>query len=147
MQLAGRIIEFDPDVRGGQGYAIARDILESGRAGAKMNALILAQGAKKIDLRPGSLCHEVVAYCDGVVTSIDNFQMAKIARLAGAPMVKNAGVDLLRKLGSPVKAGDVLYRIYAEFPADFKFSQDLAAQNNGYTIGSDNQIIKSLIAF
>lgn len=29
--LAGRIIEFDPDVRGGQGYAIARDILESGQ--------------------------------------------------------------------------------------------------------------------
>ena len=147
LQLAGRIIEFDPDVRGGQGYAIARDILESGRAGAKMNALILAQGAKKIDLRPGSLCHEVIAYCDGVVTSIDNFQMAKIARLAGAPMIKNAGVDLLRKLGSPVKTGDVLYRIYAEFPADFNFSRALAAQNNGYTIGSDNQIIKSLIAF
>ncbi|MCK5479398.1 MAG: thymidine phosphorylase family protein, partial [Methylococcales bacterium] len=27
LQLAGRIIEFDPDVRGGQGYNIARDIL------------------------------------------------------------------------------------------------------------------------
>jgi putative thymidine phosphorylase len=147
LQLAGRIIEFDPDVRGGQGYAIARDILESGRAGAKMNALIQAQGAKTIDLHPGSLCHEVVACCDGVVTSIDNFQMARIARLAGAPMMKKAGVDLLKKLGNPVKAGEILYRIYAEFPADFKFAQDLAAQNNGYTIGSEEQIIKSLIAF
>lgn len=147
LQLAGRIIEFDPDVRGGQGYAIARDILESGRANAKMNALIQAQGAKPIDLRPGSLCHEVVACCDGVVTSIDNFQMAKIARLAGAPMMKKAGVDLLKKLGNPVKKNDILYRIYAEFPADFKFAQDLATQNNGYTIGSDEQIIKSLIAF
>lgn len=147
LQLAGRIIEFDPDVRGGQGYAIARDILESGRANAKMNALIQAQGAKLIDLRPGSLCYEVIACCDGVVTSIDNFQMAKIARLAGAPMMKKAGVDLLKKLGNPVKKGDILYRIYAEFPADFKFAQDLATQNNGYTIGSDEQIIKSLIAF
>jgi thymidine phosphorylase len=147
LQLAGRIIEFDPDVRGGQGYAIARDILESGRASAKMHALIQAQGAKTIDLHPGSLCHEVFSGCDGVVTSIDNFQMAKIARLAGAPMMKKAGVDLLKKLGNPVKKGDILYRIYAEFPADFKFAQDLATQNNGYTIGSDEQIIKSLIAF
>ncbi len=147
LQLAGRIIEFDPDVRGGQGYAIARDILESGRANAKMNAIIQAQGAKTIDLRPGSLCHEVFADCDGVVTRIDNFQMAKIARLAGAPMMKKAGVDLLRKLGNPVKKGDILYRIYAEFPADFKFAQDLAMHNNGYTLGSDEQIIKSLIAF
>lgn len=40
LQLAGRIIEFDLDVRGGQGYAIARDILEYGRALAKMNAII-----------------------------------------------------------------------------------------------------------
>jgi thymidine phosphorylase len=147
LHLAGRIIEFDPDVRGGQGYAIARDILESGRALVKMNALIQAQGTKEIDLHPGSLCHEVTADCDGVVISIDNFQMAKIARMAGAPMIKKAGVDLLKKLGSPVKNGEILYRIYAEFPADFNFAQQLAAHNNGYTIGNEAQIIKSLIAF
>lgn len=145
--LAGRIIEFDPDVRGGQGYAIARDILESGRACEKMNAIIQAQGAKVVDLSPGSLCHEVPACCDGVVTNIDNFQMAKIARLAGAPMMKKAGVDLLKKLGAPVKQGDILYRIHAEFPADFKFAQDQALQNNGYMIGSKQDILKPLIAF
>ncbi len=147
LHLAGRIIEFDPDVRGGQGYAIARDILESGRALVKMNALIQAQGPKVIDLHPGTLCQEVYADCDGVVISIDNFQMAKIARMAGAPMIKKAGVDLLKKLGSPVKKGEILYRIYAEFPADFNFAQQLAAHNNGYTIGNEAQIIKSLIAF
>lgn len=147
LQLAGRIIEFDPDVRGGQGYAIARDILESGRACVKMNDIIQAQGSKPIDLHPGHLCQEIIAGSDGLVTHIDNFQMAKIARLAGAPMMKKAGVDLVKKLGNPVKKGDLLYRIYAEFPADFKFAQDLAAQNNGYTIGNDEQLIKPLIAF
>jgi thymidine phosphorylase len=147
LQLAGRVIEFDPDVRGGQGYAIARDILESGRAWAKMNALIKAQGAKKVDLHPGKLYHEIIADSDGVVTDIDNFQMAKIARLAGAPMSKKAGVDLLKKMGSPVNKGDVLYRIHAEFPADFKFAQQLAIQDNGYKIGSNEQILKSLIEF
>jgi thymidine phosphorylase len=146
LQLAGRIIEFDPDVRGGQGYAIARDILESGRARAKMNALIKAQGSKPIDLRPGNLSQEVFAESDGMVTSVDNFQMAKIARLAGAPMMKKAGVDLLKKLGDRVKKGEVLYRIHAEFPADFKFAQQLATQNNGYTVGSEEQILKSLLA-
>lgn len=147
LQLAGRILEFDPDVRGGQGYAIARDILESGRACVKMNALIKAQGQKPVDFRPGSLCHEVIADGDGVVTEIDNLQMAKIARLAGAPMMRRAGVDLLKKLGSPVKKGDILYRIYAEFPADFKFARQLAAQNSGYTLGSDVEPIKPLLAY
>jgi len=145
--LAGRIIEFDPDVRGGQGYAIARDILESGRACAKMNEIIQAQGSKPIDLTPGSLCHEVVAQNDGIVTEIDNLQMAKIARMAGAPMMKRAGVDLLKKLGSPVKKGDVLYRIHAEFPADFTFAKDLAAQNDGYTLGDSVDLLKPLMAF
>jgi thymidine phosphorylase len=147
LQLAGRIIEFDPDVRGGQGYAIARDILESGRALVKMNALIQAQGAKQIDLNPGALSYEITAANDGVITNIDNFQMAKIARLAGAPMLKKAGVDLFKKLGNSVKKGETLYRIYAEFPADFKFAQQLAIQDNGYTIGKDDQILKSLTEF
>lgn len=147
LQLAGRVIEFDPDVRGGQGYSIARDILESGRAWAKMNALIQAQGPKAIDLHPGRLCHEVIAEREGVVVSIDNFQMAKIARLAGAPIIKKAGVDLFKKLGDTVKKDDVLYRIYAEFPADFTFAQNLATLNNGYTLGNYEQISKSLIAF
>ena len=46
LQLASRILEFDPDVRGGQGYTLARDILESGRALEKMRAIIAAQGER-----------------------------------------------------------------------------------------------------
>ena len=49
LRLAGRLIECHPDVRGGDGFAIARDILDSGRALAKMNAIIAAQGAKEFD--------------------------------------------------------------------------------------------------
>lgn len=147
LQLAGRIIEFDPDVRGGQGYAIARDILESGRACAKMNEIIKAQGEKLIDLQPGQLCYEICAGRNGVVTHIDNFQTAKIARIAGAPMEKKAGVDLLKKLGDKVAKGEPLFRIHAEFEADFLFAKSLAKQNTGYTIGDNEQVLKPLIAF
>ncbi len=147
LQLAGRIIEFDPDVRGGQGYAIARDILESGRACAKMNNIIKAQGEKKIDLQPGKLCFQVCADRDGIVTDIDNFQTAKIARIAGAPMDKKAGVDLFKKLGDKVSKGEPLYQIHAEFPADFNFAQNLATQNNAYCIGDEEQVLKPLIDF
>ncbi|MDD2760608.1 MAG: thymidine phosphorylase family protein [Methylomonas sp.] len=147
LQLAGRIIEFDPDVRGGQGYAIARDILDSGRAIAKMNDLILAQGAKPIDFTPGALSYEVLAEQDGVVTHIDNLQMAKIARIAGAPMEKSAGVDLLKKLGDAVRMGEPIYRIHAGFPSDFKFAQKLADDNSGYTIGKEEHVLKPLVPF
>ena len=134
LRLAGRILEFDPDVRGGQGYVIARDILDSGRALEKMQAIVEAQGRNNKPPQPGHLCHQILAPKSGLVETIDNLQMAHIARLAGAPMDKGAGVDLHKKTGDPVEAGESLYTIHAEFPADFQFAQEAAAQTNGYQI-------------
>jgi thymidine phosphorylase len=134
LNLAGRILEFDPDVRGGAGFGIARDILDSGRALTKMNAIIDAQG-RRPPVAFGRRTFDVVSHQTGVVVGIDNFQLARIARYAGAPMDKGAGVDLYRKLGDRVESGDMLYRVYAEYAADEQFARVLTADNHGYTIG------------
>jgi len=134
LQLAGRILEFDPDVRGGQGYVIARDILDSGRALAKMEAIIKAQGKNPETAVPGRLQQPVLAGATGTITGIDNMQMAHIARLAGAPMDPGAGVDLHLKLGEQVEQGEPLYIIHAEFAADFRFANEAAAAASGYRI-------------
>jgi thymidine phosphorylase len=136
LQLASHILEFDPDVRGGHGYVLARDILDSGRALAKMRAIIAAQGAAEKVYQVGPLSTEVTADRDGVVVSIDNLRMARIARLAGAPMDKGAGVDLYCKIGDEVRHGDPLYAIYADFDSDFAFAQEAAAQDIGFSIAS-----------
>ena len=138
LRLAGRMLEFDPDVRGGDGYAIARDILESGRALAKMRAIIEAQGAHEFDpdapaLAP--LSFEVTAPSDGVVCQVDNLQLARIARLAGAPKVQGAGVDLLCRLGDELKAGQPMYRVHAAFPADQAFARAACEQASGLEVG------------
>ena len=140
LRLAGRILEFDPDVRGGRGFAIARDILDSGRALEKMQAMIAAQGRQQTAFVPGKLVQDVPSPGSGVVTGIDNLRLARIARYAGAPAAKGAGVDLFRKLGDPVKRGQPLYRIHAEFAADFRFAQALCAEDCGYRIGSAAEI-------
>ena len=137
LRLAGRVLEFDPDVRGGQGYAIARDILESGRALDKMRAIIEAQGRQTRPPRPGRLQFEITAPEDGYVTAIDNYQLARIARLAGAPMEKGAGVDLLKKVGDPVHRGEALYRVHAEIRADFEFARSHCRRDNGYRVAPD----------
>ena len=143
LRLAGRILEFDPDVRGGQGYGIARDILESGRALRKMQEIIEVQGPIDYEFAPGPLHYDVKAEKDGVVTVIDNYKMAKIASLAGAPMERTAGVELIKKLGDPVIRGEPLYRIYAAFSADFNFARNLAKQDSGYRIGHPDEISKT----
>ncbi len=132
--LAGRVLEFDPDVRGGQGYAIARDILDSGRALSKMRDIIEAQGRVTKTTEVGKLKHVIKAPAKGFVSAIDNLQIARIARLAGAPMDKGAGVDLLKKLGDPVKKGEPLYFIHADFPSDFRFAQESATKESGFQI-------------
>ncbi len=140
LQLAGRVIEFDPDVRGGQGYAIARDILESGRALARLRSIIDAQGVQSQHYRPGRLTVDIGAPASGVVLAIDNLQMARIARLAGAPLDKGAGVDLLARVGETVEAGQALYRVHAEFPADFAFASKEAQRACGYHIDRPGDI-------
>ncbi len=131
------MLEFDPDIRGGQGYAVARDILDSGRALEKMQAIVRAQGASDLAPAPGRLCRKVHAPRAGYVTAIDNLRMANLARLAGAPMDKGAGVDLNKKLGDRVKKGELLYSIHADFPSDFRFATAMAEKDTGFAIGSE----------
>ncbi len=150
LRLAGRMLEFDPDVRGGDGYAIARDILDSGRALKKMRSIIAAQGGKPFDHNHPPLARlsfDVLADCDAVVTGIDNLQLARIARLAGAPKVQGAGVDILRKLGEPVRAGDCLYRVYADFPADLAFARQATERASGVSLGSPEQVPTVFVEF
>jgi thymidine phosphorylase len=140
LRLAGRVLEFDPDMRGGDGFDIARDILDSGRALAKMQDIIEAQGRQDEQCAPSPLVHEVVAKSTGTVISIDNYRMNRIARLAGAPMDKGSGVDLLKKLGDPVRKGEILYRVHARFPADFRFAGELVEAGNGFRIGQSGEV-------
>lgn len=150
LHLAGRMIEFDPDVRGGDGFAIARDILESGRALSQMRAIIEAQGARPFDHHNptlGKLSVEILSPAEGMVNGIDNLRIAQIARLAGAPKVPTAGVDLMKRLGDKVHKGEPLYRIYAEFQSDLQFSQQLCERGNGFTIGDSAEIPHSYLEF
>lgn len=132
--LAGNVLEFDPEVRGGTGLELAREILDSGRALATMERIIAAQGPVKETCVLGTLVTEVRAPSDGIVTAIDCFRLARIARLAGAPMDKGAGIDLLKKIGESVRRGETLYRIHACFAADFKFARELSAEASGYSL-------------
>ena len=149
-RLAGRLIECNPDVRGGDGFTIARDILDSGRALSRMQAIIAAQGARPFDHNHpplGALSLEVCAPSDGVVIGIDNLQIARIARLAGAPKVPSAGVDLFHKLGDSVLTGQPLYRVYADFPADLEFARQATQRSNAYTLGSADQLPHVFVEF
>lgn len=123
LDLAGRIIEFDPAVRGGTGRSLAEGILESGKAMEKMSRIIEAQGPQA-SREIGELSRDAPAERGGTVASIHNHVIAKCAKLAGAPLDAGAGVDLLKKVGDPVRAGEPIFRIHAEHEPDLGYAWD-----------------------
>lgn len=134
--LAGRTLEFDPALRGGRGHERARELLDSGAAAESMKRIVAAQGAGAGDQKPGALTQDIAADQDGVVAAIDCHRIARIARLAGAPTDKGAGIDLLKKVGDPVQQGESLYRVHAVHATDFRFATEMADAGNGYQLAA-----------
>src|SRR3990167_3810476 len=67
-----------------------------------------------------------VAAVSGVITAIDNLRIAKIAKLAGAPGRKRAGVLMLARIGDKIETGQPLYEIYAETRGELSWAQEYA---------------------
>jgi thymidine phosphorylase len=82
-----------------------------------------------------------------VVTGVDNLQIAQIARLAGAPKVRGAGVDLNVRLGDTVQAGALLYRVHASYPADLEFARQASTRFSGIVLGSADQVPQVFVEF
>jgi len=134
--LAGKVLEFDPELRGGAGRARAEELLDSGAALAAMKRMIDAQGKAPKAYSLGELTYEVKATKSGVVSGMDCYRLGRIARLAGAPMDKGAGLDLYKKIGDDVSKGDALYRIHSCFQSDFDFAIEMAGDDAGVTVNA-----------
>jgi len=134
IMLAGHILDFDPALKGGEGVITARRILASGAALAKMEQIMTAQGPPPYPTSLGHLLKEITAPASGKVSAIDCYRLARIARLAGAPISKGAGIDLLKKVGDAVTRGEPMYRIHATVETDFTFATDMAQEAHGYTV-------------
>ena len=126
--LAGRVIELGGDLAPGTGYGIARQLLESGAAWRKFQAICDAQGGMR-EPPLARYAHEVVADSAGLVTSIDNRRLARVAKLSGAPKARAAGLTLHVRLGTRVRLGEPLYTLQAESPGELAYARAYSEQN------------------
>ena len=101
------------NLRGGSGYARARELLESGAALKQMQKIIDAQGPSTCRTDLGTLTFDITATGDGIVAGIDCLRLNRLARMAGAPIDKGAGIRLFKKIGDHVEKGEPIYRIHA----------------------------------
>ena len=136
LRLAAHLLEYDPNVRGGSGYARARELLDSGAALKQMQKIIDAQGPSTCDTELGTLTADVRSPRDGVIEAIDCLRLNRLARTVGAPLDKGAGIKVFKKIGDRVEQGEPLYRIYALDAPEFDLALAASKRNTGYVVGA-----------
>jgi thymidine phosphorylase len=135
LRLAAHLLEYDPKLRGGAGYARARDLLDSGAALKQMQKIIDAQGPPDCRSDLASLAFDVKAEHDGTVSAIDCLRMNRLARTAGAPIDRGAGIRLFKKIGDRVEQGEPLYRVFAVDHSEHDLVAAATRVDTGYAIG------------
>ena len=119
--LAAELLKLSGRFTLGTEQTVARTILENGKAYEKFKKICEAQGG----FREPTLAkykHDVFSTKNGIVTSIDNRKLARIAKLAGAPRSPSAGVQFYATIGRELKTGELLFIIYSESKGDLEYA-------------------------
>ncbi|UCD21193.1 MAG: thymidine phosphorylase [archaeon] len=117
--------------------SICKLLLYSGRAYKKFRQIVLAQGGKvnfEQTLEVAKYSVSIKSPKNGVVTSIMNKKIALVAKMAGCPGDKSAGLTLYKKKGDKVIQGDILFTIYSESKDKLKYAEKIAKQVKPYEI-------------
>ena len=139
IHLAGELLELCGKAKKGEGATMAWKTLESGKAWAKMQDIIKAQGGNP-NVQPDDI---VIGACkkyfnaekSGKITFTDNKMINVIARILGAPADKLAGVYLNKEFNDKVKKGERLFTLYARSKDRIKLANKALEKGEIFRIG------------
>ncbi len=137
LMMAGLLLEIGGKARKGEGKKKATEILASGKAYEKMVEIIKAQNGKEINpdnIPVGKYTFDVIANKNGKFGCVNNAMISKIARIAGAPLDKGAGIYLEKNIGEKVRKGDILFTIYAENKNKLEYAVKILKRGKCYGI-------------
>ena len=146
MSLAGALLEISGKAEIGEGIRLAREAFTKGKSYESFKKIIEAQGGNP-DIRPddiglGDKSETIYSTMNGGIVSLDNRAFTAIARAAGAPHDKMAGIRLHVKIGYRVKQGDPLFTIYSTSSNRLHHAYELAKTLNPVKIGT--MVLKSI---
>ncbi|KKP91979.1 MAG: hypothetical protein UR94_C0008G0016, partial [Parcubacteria group bacterium GW2011_GWA2_36_10] len=139
IHLAGELLELCGKAKKGEGATMAWKTLESGKAWAKMQDIIKAQGGNP-NVQPDDI---VIGACkkyfnaekSGKITFTDNKMINVVARILGAPADKLAGVYLNKEFNDKVKKGERLFTLYARSKDRIKLANKALEKGEIFKIG------------
>lgn len=114
IMLAGKLLELAGKEKRGNGYLAAEEILNSGKAFEKFKQIIQAQGGKSyFRFKKPRYSYNLRANKKTKILHIDNKLINKVARFAGCPDDKEAGVYLHKKKNDFAEKGEKIITVYA----------------------------------
>lgn len=125
--LAGAALEIGGKAERGEGVVRALETLSSGRAWSKFEAICRAQGGPRTPPRAPNV-YPLLAPHTGRVVHINNRKLSRLAKLAGAPESKAAGVHMEVRLGDDIDRGQPLLHVHAETTGELAYALDYAAR-------------------
>ncbi len=130
LSLAGIILESQNWCPRGYGYEYAQDVLTSGKAYEKFKEIVDKQGGDKNirvdDLPTASEIVTINSESNGVIYGIDSGNITTLARQAGAPIDKTAGIKILVNRGDKIKKDDPLFEIHSTSSSRLSSAVELA---------------------
>ena len=127
------------------GYEYAKRLFEKEKTLEKFKEIIEAQGGdanvRADDIPIGDKTYTLKSASEGFVRDINIRAINEIARAAGAPKDKGAGVYIHKKKGEVVKVGDPLITIYAE--KEWKLDNAIEIANAKQPVSVSGLIIES----
>jgi len=128
LELAGALLELAGKAGAGMGIAMATAVLDDGRAWRKFQGICNAQGGARTPSL-ASFRKDLTATADGMLTDIDNRKLARLAKLAGAPEDKAAGIEVHARIGDAISRGTPICTLHAESAGELAYALAFADAN------------------
>lgn len=124
LRLAAEVLSMGNKSRSA-GFAEAARILDRGEAWRKFQAICAAQGGLRTP-PVAPFKRDFVARTRSRVAAIDNRKLARVAKLAGAPVSPAAGLEMRARTGEVVAKGQPLFTLHAQTPGEMAYAADYA---------------------
>jgi AMP phosphorylase len=137
VMLSGKLLELCNRVRRGKGEKFARKLLDNGKAFRKFKRIIEAQEGNIDNIREPKFSYIIKSKRKTKIKTLDNKFINRLARAAGSPDDKYAGVYIHKKKDDLVNKNDILFTLYSDSKERIEYAKKFYKQN-------EKNIIKSI---
>ncbi|MFP4111934.1 MAG: AMP phosphorylase [Candidatus Woesearchaeota archaeon] len=134
IEMAAHIIELTKKATFNDAVKICRELMDSGKAQQKFKDIIKAQGGNTFESSKIELAKykkDVLAVKSGIITSMNNKIISRIARICGAPGSKRSGLYLYGHVGDRIEKGSPIMTLYSENKDKLEFAYDFYKEYGG----------------